>query len=135
MPWSSHSCNDRRYSDFTRNICKRYIKVAVGPKQSTNRHLEQIISGSTAPIHLKIGEERAYTMIYHKWIHFQEEATKLETIWLKIVTKRYDELCHKISQSSLPLKTDPVVIIFQHGQRQGSLYFFSKKVCNFDILP
>ena len=24
MPWSSHSCNDRRYSCFTRNICNRY---------------------------------------------------------------------------------------------------------------
>ena len=24
MPWSSHSCNDRRYSYFTRNICNRY---------------------------------------------------------------------------------------------------------------
>ena len=25
MPWSSHSCNDRRYSYFTRNICNRYV--------------------------------------------------------------------------------------------------------------
>ena len=24
MPLSSHSCNDRRYSYFTRNICNRY---------------------------------------------------------------------------------------------------------------
>ena len=24
MPWSSHSCNDHRYSYFTRNICNRY---------------------------------------------------------------------------------------------------------------
>ena len=24
MPWSSQSCNDRRYSYFTRNICNRY---------------------------------------------------------------------------------------------------------------
>ena len=23
MPWSSHSCNDRRYSYFARNICNR----------------------------------------------------------------------------------------------------------------
>ena len=26
MPWSSHSCNDRRYSYFSRNICNRYLK-------------------------------------------------------------------------------------------------------------
>ena len=25
MPWSSHSCNDRRYSYFTRNVCNRYV--------------------------------------------------------------------------------------------------------------
>ena len=25
MPWSSHSCNDRRYSYFTGNICNRYV--------------------------------------------------------------------------------------------------------------
>ena len=25
MPLSSHSCNDRRYSYFTRNICNRYV--------------------------------------------------------------------------------------------------------------
>ena len=24
MSWSSHSCNDRRYSYFSRNICNRY---------------------------------------------------------------------------------------------------------------
>ena len=24
MPWSSYSCNDRRYSYFIRNICNRY---------------------------------------------------------------------------------------------------------------
>ena len=24
MPWSSHSCNDRRYSYFTPNICNQY---------------------------------------------------------------------------------------------------------------
>ena len=41
--------------------------------------------------------------------------------------KRYDELCHKISRSSLPLKTDSVEIIFQHRPRLGSLYFFNKK--------
>ena len=25
MPWFSHSCNDRRWLYFTRNICKQYI--------------------------------------------------------------------------------------------------------------
>ena len=25
IPWSSHSCNDGRYSYFTRNICNRYV--------------------------------------------------------------------------------------------------------------
>ena len=50
----------------------------------------------------------------------------LATIWLKIVTKRYDELCHKISRSSLPLKTDSMDIIFEHRQRLGSLYFFNE---------
>ena len=25
MPLSSHGCNDRRYSYFTRNICNRYV--------------------------------------------------------------------------------------------------------------
>ena len=41
----------------------------------------------------------------------------LAIIWLEIVTKVYDELCHKISQSSLLLKTDSVDIIFQHRLR------------------
>ena len=58
----------------------------------------------------------------------------LAIIWLEIVTKRYDELCHKNSRSSLPLKTDSVDIIFHHRLRLGSLYFFNKKVCNLDIL-
>ena len=26
MPWSSHSCDDRRYSYFTRSICNRYVE-------------------------------------------------------------------------------------------------------------
>ena len=58
----------------------------------------------------------------------------LAIIWLEIVTKRHDALCHKISRSSLPFKTDSVEIIFQHRLRLGSLYFFNKKVCNSDIL-
>ena len=49
---------------------------------------------------------------------------KLAIIWLEIVTKRYDELCHKISRSSSPLETDSVDIIFQHMLRLCSLYFF-----------
>ena len=51
----------------------------------------------------------------------------LAMIWLEIVTKRYDELCHKIYRSSLPLKTDSVDIIFQHTLRLGSLYFLNRK--------
>ena len=27
MPWSSHSCNDHRYSYFTRNFCNRCINI------------------------------------------------------------------------------------------------------------
>ena len=37
------------------------LKVAVGP-MFENCH----VSASTAPRHLKIGKERAYTIIYHK---------------------------------------------------------------------
>ena len=58
----------------------------------------------------------------------------LAIIWLEIVRKRSGELFHKISRSSLPLKTDAVNIIFQHRLRLGSLYFFIKKVCKFDTL-
>ena len=56
-------------------VSNAFFKVAVGPKRSTNKNLKQIItiectktyiSASTAPKHLKIGKERAYTMIYHK---------------------------------------------------------------------
>ena len=42
-------------------------------------------------------------------------------IWLEIVTKGYDELCHEISRNLLPLETDSVDIIFQHTLRHGSL--------------
>ena len=52
------------------------LKVAVGPTQSTNRNLKEIITTECtktvifqllrAPRHLKIGKERTYTMIYHK---------------------------------------------------------------------
>ena len=55
-------------------------------------------------------------------------------MWLEIITKHYDELCDKISRSSLPLETDSVDIIFQHLLMHDSLYFFSKKMLNFDIL-
>ena len=92
------------------------------------------ISASTTPSHLKIGNERAHTLIYHKVNLFLAVAIALEIIWLEIVAKRYDELCHKISRSSLPLETDSVDIIFQHRLRLCSLYFLNKKVCNFDIL-
>ena len=51
----------------------------------------------------------------------------LTIIWLEIITNHYDELCHKITRSSLPLKTDSVDIIFQHRLRLGSLYFLNRK--------
>ena len=66
-------------------------------------------------------------MVYHKMDLFLSRSNMLVIICLEIVTKRYDEFCHKISQSSLPLKTDSVDIIFQHRLRLGSLYFLNKK--------
>ena len=59
------------------NKYKTIVKVAVGPKRSTNRNLKQIITIECtktviiqllrpSPRYLKIGKERAYTMIYHK---------------------------------------------------------------------
>ena len=53
------------------------VKVAVGTELSTNRNLKELnyydrmcenchISASTTSRHLKIGKERAYTVIYHK---------------------------------------------------------------------
>ena len=88
------------------------------------------ISASTAPRHFKIGTERAYTIIYHK-MDVLAEAITLAIIWPEIVTKGYDELCDKISRSSLPLKTDSVDITLQHMLRHGSLYFFSIKIPEF----
>ena len=55
----------------------------------------------------------------------------LAIIELEIVTKHYDELCDKISRSSLPLETDSVNIIFQDRLRHGSLYFFNKTILEF----
>ena len=66
-------------------------------------------------------------MIYHKMNSFLAEAITLAIIWLEIVTKRYDKLCHKISRISLPSKMDSVDIIFQHRLMLGSIYFFNKK--------
>ena len=60
---------------FLRNSVQTF-KVVVGPKQLTNGKLEAnyhdlmyencYISASKGSRHLKIGKERAYTMIYHK---------------------------------------------------------------------
>ena len=86
-----------------------------------------LISTSTAPRHLKIGKERAYTMIYHKMDLFFSRSNHVRIMWLEMVTKRYDDFCHKISRSLLPLKTDLVDIVFQHRLKLGSLYFFNKK--------
>ena len=55
---------------------------------------------SIAPRHLKIGKKRTYTVI--KWIYLKAEAITSAIVWFEIVTKRYDELCQKISRSSLP---------------------------------
>ena len=48
----------------------------------------------------------------------------LAIIWLQLVTKCYDELCHKISRSSLPLKTDSVDIIFSTQAEAGFSLLF-----------
>ena len=65
---------------FVKRITIEDFKVAVGPKRSTNRNLKQIITTECTkaaifqllrpPRHLKIGRERAYTIIYHKMGHF-----------------------------------------------------------------
>ena len=34
MPWSSHSCNDRRYLYFTGNICNQYADCLKNPFQN-----------------------------------------------------------------------------------------------------
>ena len=68
-----------------------------------------------------------FFVVANKYLLTYLEAITLAIIWLEIVTKSYDELCHKISRSSLPLKIDSVGIIFQHRLRLGSLYFFNKK--------
>ena len=72
-------------------------------------------------------------MIYHKMNLFLGRSNYVSNNMIEIVTKRYDELCHKISRSSSPLKMDSVDIIFQHRLRLSSLCFFNKKVCNFDF--
>ena len=66
-------------------------------------------------------------MIYHKMNLFLSRSNYVAIIWLEIVRKRDDELCHKISRSSLPLKTDSVDIVFQHRLGLGSLYFLNEK--------
>ena len=45
-------------------VLRCLVKVAVGPKRSTNRNFKQIITIECG--HLKIEKERAYTMIYHE---------------------------------------------------------------------
>ena len=86
------------------------------------------ISASTAPRHLKIDKDIAYTMIYHKMNLFLSRSNYVGNNMVEIVTKRYDEICHKIYRSALLLKMDSVDIIFQHRLRLCSLYFLNKKV-------
>ena len=59
---------------FLYSLLLVFIKVALGPNLSTNRNMKQLlrpnvrgchISASMAPRHLKIGRERAYTIVYH----------------------------------------------------------------------
>ena len=63
-------------------------------------------------------------MIYHKMNLFLSRSNYVSN---NMATNRYDELCHKISRSTLSLKTDSVEIIFHHRLRLGSFYFFNKK--------
>ena len=119
------------------SVHRLLVKVAVGPKRSTNRNLKEIITIECTktvifqllrPLDIsKLAKRELIQWSIIKWIYFQAEAITLAIIWLEIVTKRYDELRHKISRSSLPLKTDSVDIIFQHRLRLGSLYFLNKK--------
>ena len=103
------SCTKRYISRASGRILKDYgrgwAQVVDKQKLETNYYHRMCenchISASTAPRHLKIGKERAVTMIYHKMNLFLAEAITLAIIWLEIVTKRYDELCHKISRKSV----------------------------------
>ena len=74
-----------------------------------------------APRHLKIGRERAFSIVCHTMCLFLTEAITLAIIWLEIVKKHYNEFCDNIYQSSLGNKADSVNIIFQHMLRLGSL--------------
>ena len=59
----------------------------------------------------------------------------LAIIWLEIIMKHYDELCHKISRSSLPLKQTQWTLLYISTQAEaGFSLLLNKKVCNFDIL-
>ena len=43
MPWSSHSCNDRRYSYFARNISNRYDDSFRISLEHDRKHVVQLL--------------------------------------------------------------------------------------------
>ena len=43
MPWSSQSCNDRRYSYFTRNICSRSIDSLKSSLEQRRKHVLRLL--------------------------------------------------------------------------------------------
>ena len=43
MPWSSHSCNDRRYSYFARNICNRYVDSFETSSEHDHKHVVRLL--------------------------------------------------------------------------------------------
>ena len=43
MPWSSHSCNDRRYSYFARNVCNRHIDSFKTSLEIDRKHVVQLL--------------------------------------------------------------------------------------------
>ena len=71
-------------------LWKFSLKVAVGPKRSTNRNLKQIITTKTVIFHLlrppDISKFAKIELI--QWIYFLTEAITLVLIQLEIVTKR-----------------------------------------------
>ena len=43
LPWSSHSCNDRRYSYFTRNICNFALTALKSSLKHRRKHVLRLL--------------------------------------------------------------------------------------------
>ena len=43
MPWSSHSCNDRRHSYFAGNICNRYVDSFETSLEHDGKHVVRLL--------------------------------------------------------------------------------------------